>query len=477
MSNQIETIAAIATPVGRGGIGVVRISGPLVPSIAGILLESKRLPKPRHATFDKFVDNKGELLDYGIALYFSAPHSFTGEDVLELQGHGGTVVIDLLLNAVLELGVRLARPGEFSERAFLNGKIDLAQAEAIADLIDSTSAQAARCALRSLQGQFSDQIHALVQQLIQLRGYIEAGIDFVDEEVDLLADGQVINKLDKLINDLDAIVDKAQQGYLLKEGVRIVLIGEPNVGKSTLLNCLAGRESAIVTPIPGTTRDVVREQILLDGMPLHLIDTAGLRETEDLVELQGIRRTQLAFREADLVILLLDERHFDDSVDSVNPTGHIGNSPHLIGLDNAVKNALNWLTAEDNEPPQMPIEPLIIRNKIDQSGHSAGIRTDGILYLSAKTGEGIQTLKDHLKTKIGLKDNTEGIFMARRRHIDALQRARMAFTMALEHAEHFHNELLAEELRLAQRALGEITGEFTADDLLGQIFSTFCIGK
>ncbi|HDN26141.1 MAG TPA: tRNA uridine-5-carboxymethylaminomethyl(34) synthesis GTPase MnmE [Thioploca sp.] len=444
MTEQTDTIAALATPAGRGGIGVIRISGPMAPEIAHTLLG--QLPKPRYAVFSDFVATKGELLDQGIALYFPAPHSFTGEDVLELQGHGGPVVMDLLLNAVLKLGARLARPGEFSERAFLNGKMDLAQAEAIADLIDSASAQAARCALRSLQGEFSAHIHALVNQLIGLRSYIEAGIDFVDEEIDLLADGQVIETIEKFRKELDAILDKARQGYLLKEGMRIVLVGEPNVGKSSLLNCLAGRDTAIVTPLPGTTRDVVREQIQLDGMPLHITDTAGLRETEDPVEQEGIRRTKRALEEADVVILLLDERHSYD-------------------------------TAPADLLAEMPTLPLIIRNKIDKSGHHAGMSAVGVLYLSAKTGEGIEVLKTCLKEKMGLHNNSEGHFMARRRHLDALQRAKTAFTIALNHAHTYHSELLAEELRQAQQALGEITGEVTTDDLLGQIFSTFCIGK
>ncbi len=439
-----DTIAALATPAGRGGIGVVRISGPQVSHIAHTLLG--QLPLPRHATFSHFVDNQGNLLDQGIALYFPAPHSFTGEDILELQGHGGPVVMDSLLKAILNLGPRLARPGEFSERAFLNGKIDLAQAEAIADLIDSVSTQAARCALRSLQGEFSTQIHRLVDQLIWLRSYIEAGIDFVDEEIDLLADGQVIEKLDTLIKDLDNIRDKAQQGYLLKEGMRIVLVGEPNVGKSSLLNCLAGRETAIVTPIPGTTRDLVRDHIQLDGMPLHITDTAGLHETDDLVEQEGIRRTKRALKEADVVIVLLDDRHQDDNA-------HAGILAEIDQL------------------------PLIIRNKIDLSGHCAGMSEKGVLYLSAKTGEGIESLTSYLKEKIGLYSHTEGTFMARRRHLDALQRTSIALTAALNHAHTYQNELLAEELRLAQNALGEITGEFTTDDLLGHIFSTFCIGK
>jgi tRNA modification GTPase len=445
MNQQDDTIAALATPVGRGGIGVIRISGSRVPKIAHSLLG--RLPPPRYALFSHFVDSEGNLLDQGIALYFPAPHSFTGEDVLELQGHGGNVVMDLLLNAVLKLGARLARPGEFSERAFLNGKMDLAQAEAIADLIDSASTQAARCAIRSLKGEFSAQIHALVDQLIWLRTYIEAGIDFADEEIESDADSQVIEKLNNLVKLLDNVLDKAQQGYLLKEGMRMVLVGAPNVGKSSLFNYLAGRNTAIVTAIPGTTRDVVRDQIQLDGMPLHISDTAGLRETDDPVEQEGIRRTQLAIKEADVVILLLDDRHSDES-----------------GYDSHKR-----LLAERS--------PFIIRNKIDISGHRAGMGADGILYLSAKTGEGIEVLKAYLKEKMGLHSNTEGSFMARRRHLDALQRARIALITGLNYTQTYHGELLAEELRQAQKALGEITGEFTTDDLLGQIFSTFCIGK
>ena len=440
--NQQDTIVALATPVGRGGIGVIRISGSQVPKIAHTLLG--KLPQPRYATFSNFVDSEGELLDQGIALYFPAPHSFTGEDVLELQGHGGSVVMDLLLNAVLKLGARLARPGEFSERAFLNGKMDLAEAEAIADLIDSASSQAARCALRSLQGEFSAQIHAALEQLIWLRSYVEAGIDFVDEEIDLLADGQVIEKIEKLIKELDRILDLAGQGYLLKEGMHIVLVGEPNVGKSSLLNCLAGRDTAIVTSVPGTTRDVVRDQIQLNGMPLHITDTAGLRETDDLVEQEGIRRTKLALTKADLVIFLLDDRHLDDNI-----------HPSLL--------------------TEIPIPPLIIRNKIDKSGHRSGTSAGGVLYISAKTGEGIEVLKTYLTKKMGLHSNTEGSFMARRRHLDALQRARIALIAGFNHAH--ASELLAEELRQSQRALGEITGEFTTDDLLGKIFSTFCVGK
>ncbi len=432
-----DTIVAIATPIGRGGIGIVRVSGSLVAKIANIIL--KQLPKPRYATYSNFCDKNSKLIDQGIALYFPAPNSFTGEDVLEFQGHGGSVVMDLLLNTIVSLGARLARPGEFSERAFLNDKLDLVQAEAIADLIDSSSDQAVRCALRSLQGEFSAQINELVKKLIWLRSYVEAGIDFSDEEIDLLADGQIVIKIEKLVEKLDIVLAKAQQGFLLKEGMQIVLVGEPNVGKSSLLNCLAGRDTAIVTPLPGTTRDVIKEQIQIDGMPLHITDTAGLRETDDVIEQEGIRRTKLAIEAADLVVLLLD--------------------------DNSNQNYSQALLDKS---------PLIIHNKIDLSNHSAGIQ-DGILYLSAKTGEGIDILKKYLKEKMGLQNNTEGNFMARRRHLDALQRAKLSLTIALSNVAAF--EILAEELRQAQQALNEITGEFTSDDLLGEIFSTFCLGK
>jgi tRNA modification GTPase len=441
---QTDTIAAVATPVGHGGVGIVRVSGSQVPDIAKIVL--KQLPKPRYATFTQFFNAESCALDQGIALYFPAPHSFTGEDVLELQGHGGIIVMDELLKAVLALGARLARPGEFSERAFLNGKIDLAQAEAIADLIESTSTQAAQCALRSLQGEFSQQIQSLVEELLYLRSYIEAGIDFVDEEIDLLADGQVIEKIKKLLQRVHDILDKAQQGFLLKEGMRIVLVGEPNVGKSSLLNTLAGRERAIVTPIAGTTRDTISDQIQLEGMPLHITDTAGLRETVDPIEKEGIFRTKQAIEQADVVIVLIDERSEYDEIPK-----------HLLS--------------------ELPKNAVIVRNKIDRTGQSAGVMEKGVLYLSAKTGAGIEDLKNYLKQKMGFHTTTEGSFIARRRHLTALNRAKSALETALFHAKNYHNELLAEELRTAQLALGEITGEVTSEELLSTIFSTFCIGK
>ncbi len=433
-----ETIVALATPIGRGGIGIIRISGARTKDIAISLLGE--CPQPRYAVFSKFNDTDGELLDQGIALYFPNPHSFTGEDVLELQGHGGPIVMDLLLKSVLKLGARIARPGEFSERAFLNGKMDLVQAEAIADLIDCSSTQAARCALRSLQGEFSKKINLLVEQLIALRTYIEASIDFVEEELDLLAEGHVLEKMNLFIQNLECILEQAQHGYLLKEGMHIVLIGKPNVGKSSLLNRLSGRETAIVTPIPGTTRDVVHDQIQIEGMPLHITDTAGIRETEDIIEKEGIRRTKIAIKEADLVILLLDN-HEDF----------------------------------EHEYFELAHPPLIICNKIDLTGHPAGMNAAGILYVSAKTGEGIEALKHLLTEKMGLHSSNEGSFLARRRHLDALQRAKTAILSGLNHLD--ATELLAEELRQAHTALSEIMGTFTTDDLLGQIFSTFCIGK
>lgn len=444
MMNKQDTIAALATPIGQGGIGVVRLSGPEVAEIARQLLG--RLPKPRYATLSSFRDLGGQLIDQGIALYFPAPHSFTGEAVLELHGHGGIIVMDQLLKATLQFGARLAQPGEFSQRAFLNGKIDLAQAEAIADLIESTSTQAARCALRSLQGEFSSKIDNLVEKLIELRSDIEAGIDFVDEDIDVLADERVLATLKALIQTVEDILAQAQQGYLLKAGIKIVLIGEPNVGKSSLLNRLVGRETAIVTPIPGTTRDIVHDQLHLDGIPLHITDTAGLRDTLDPVEQEGIRRTQQALKEADVVIVLLDERHHEDRV------------PALVSA-------------------QLPHSPLIIRNKIDLSGHVAGIQADNCCYLSAKTGAGLDTFKCHLRQKVGLQPHTEGEFIARRRHLAALHQAHRALHTSLNIIEQHHSELLAEELRQAQQALSEITGAVRAEDLLARIFSTFCIGK
>jgi tRNA modification GTPase len=445
-----DTIAAIATPPGRGGIGIIRVSGTRTAVITRTILGS--VPDARQAAYLSFHNSEGTTLDQGIALYFPAPHSFTGEDVLELQGHGGPVVLDLLLQACLQAGARLARPGEFSERAFLNDKVDLAQAEAIADLIDAGTIQAARSALQSLQGVFSEWVHATVEALTELRMYVEAAIDFPDEEIDFLGDEHITQQLDFLIVELQKVITTAHQGQLLREGMRIVLAGQPNTGKSSLLNALAGRESAIVTSIPGTTRDVLKEEINIDGMPLHIIDTAGLREGGDLVEQEGMRRTWQAIEQADCVLLLIDDRS---------------------GFGEVEQDILDQL------PGNLAVTRVY--NKIDLTGSAARVLEDENgcrVSLSAKSGLGIEALRDHLKQQVGFKGTTEGLFMARRRHLDALQRTvqhvRQGQQMLVERKA---GELLAEELRLAQHCLGEITGEFTADDLLGRIFSSFCIGK
>ncbi len=445
-----DTIAAIATAPGRGGVGIVRVSGPRVPAIAECLLGS--LPTPRRAAFRRFTDTEGHALDEGIVLYFPAPASFTGEHVLELQGHGGPVVLDLLLARVVALGVRPARPGEFSERAFLNGKLDLTQAEAVADLIAATSAQAARAAMGSLQGEFSQRIEALVEGLIDLRLWIESAIDFPEEEIDFLADGALAAKLGRLRADLAALLGSAAQGRLLRDGMTVVIAGRPNAGKSSLLNRLTGREAAIVTDIPGTTRDVLREYIHLDGMPLHVIDTAGLRESDDPVEREGIRRAWDEIARADRILVLADD------------------SEGVGAEEEAMRARL---------PADTPV--TLVRNKIDLSGAVAGEGQGawGVeIRLSAKTGEGVARLREHLKACMGYQGEHEGQFMARRRHLDALERAGEALARARVQLEEVRaGELAAEELRLAQEALGEITGEFSSDDLLGRIFSSFCIGK
>ena len=446
----MDTIAAVATPPGKGGIGVIRLSGPAVPTIAAALLG--KLPTPRQAILRRFRSNDGEVIDEGIALYFPAPHSFTGEDVLELQGHGGPVVMDLLLARVLELGARPARPGEFSERAFLNDKLDLAQAEAIADLIASDTAAAARAALRSLQGEFSTQVKSLVEGLIELRMYVEAAIDFPEEEIDFLADGVVATRLSELRERLNALQAAAGQGRLLRDGMTVVIAGRPNAGKSSLLNHLAGREAAIVTAIPGTTRDVLREHISIDGMPLHVIDTAGLRDSDDLVEQEGIRRAWAEIEIADRILMVVDDQ---------------------LGLT-AEEKALR-----ERLPANTPV--TVLYNKIDLSGRSALVR-DGEwgteILLSAKTEAGLDLLREHLKSCMGYHGGREGTFMARRRHLEALEQAMAALERAAYQLDIYRaGELVAEELREAQNALSEITGEFTSDDVLSRIFSSFCIGK
>ncbi len=437
-----DPIAAIATAPGRGGVGVVRISAGDVAAFADGVLGRQLLP--RHATYARFLAADGNALDEGIALYFPAPHSFTGEAVLELQGHGGPVVLDLLLQRCVELGARLAEPGEFSRRAFLNGKLDLAQAEAVADLVDAASAEAARSALRSLSGAFSARIHELVEGLTRLRTLVEATLDFPEEEIDFLERADAFGQLDALDTRLAAVRTQARQGALLREGLTVVLIGQPNVGKSSLLNQLAGFEAAIVTEVAGTTRDTVREAIQIRGVPLHVIDTAGLRDTDDAVERLGIARTWAAVETADVALLLVD-------------------AAHGVG------------TAEAAILARLPgIVRLTVHNKIDVTGETPRATGDEI-WLSARTGAGVDLLRDRLLEVSGWQAAGEGAFMARARHLDALARA--AGHIAAARAAALQLELFAEELRLAQAALSTITGEFTADDLLGEIFGSFCVGK
>lgn len=441
-----DTIAAIATPPGNGGVGVIRISGPLAADIA--LQIGGQLPQPRYAAFTRFREADASVIDSGLMLYFPGPNSFTGEEVLELQGHGGSVVLDMLLRRVLALGARLAEPGEFSQRAFLNNKIDLAQAEAVADLITSGTEQAVRSAQQSLQGVFSSRINDLITELIELRVYIEAAIDFVDEEIDFLGDGVIAARIERLADQIEAIQSTAQQGRLLHDGMTVVLAGKPNAGKSSLLNALAGHDAAIVTDIAGTTRDVLRERIQIDGMPLHIIDTAGLRDSDCAVEQEGIRRAQREIENADIVLLLLD------------------------------------VTDSDPET-EMPLLPATLRltrvyNKIDLVGRAPQMTTSAQgteIYLSAKTGIGLDLLKDHLKLCVGFGETGDNVFVARRRHIQALLQAGQAVANAATQLQCHAPELVAEELRQAQLSLSAITGEFTSDDLLGEIFSSFCIGK
>ncbi|MEK7191324.1 MAG: tRNA uridine-5-carboxymethylaminomethyl(34) synthesis GTPase MnmE [Pseudomonadota bacterium] len=444
-----DTIAAVATPPGRGGIGVVRVSGPATRAIAEALLG--KLPPPRIATFARFRAADGAPIDEGLALYFPAPRSYTGEDVLELHGHGGPVVLDMLLARVLALGARQARPGEFTERAFLNGKLDLAQAEAVADLIDAGSQTAARAALRSLDGEFSRRVQALTEQLIQLRLHVEAAIDFPEEEIDFLADEKITTGITVLENNLAQVLASAQQGQLLHDGMVVVLAGRPNAGKSSLLNALAQHDAAIVSDIPGTTRDVLREFIQLDGMPLHVVDTAGLRVARDDIEAEGVRRAQREMARADRILLIVDDTQ-----------------PSADGDAELTQLLL----------PNLPCTR--VRNKIDLTGRAPGMQEQNgttEIALSAKTGAGLELLRQHLKTCMGFQPVGEGAFMARRRHLDALRRAQAHVAAAHARARERAGELLAEELRLAQQVLSEITGEFTSDDLLGRIFSSFCIGK
>ncbi len=447
MASKPDNIAAIATAPGRGGIGVVRVSGKGLAAMAAALTGRQLLP--RLATYTPFLATDGTILDQGIVLFFPAPHSYTGEEVLELQGHGGPAVLQSILQRCLELGARLADPGEFTQRAFLNDKMDLAQAESVADLIDATTEQAARSAMRSLQGEFSAAVHGLVARLIDLRMLVEATLDFPEEEIEQSDRGLCASKLAVLLQELEHIAGLAKQGSILREGAQVVLVGAPNAGKSSLLNRLAGEEVALVSEVPGTTRDAIRQALQVRGVPLHLIDTAGLRETTDTVEKMGIARTQQALSKADVVLVLVDE-----SRQRVEPE------------DNAML-------------AQLPVRAprLYLHNKIDLSGHSAGLELrdeEPHLYISAKTGAGIEVLQEKLLEVIGWHQET-GVFMARARHLEALSSAGEHLVEANQQLD--CPELFAEELREAQVALNSITGEFSADDLLGEIFSRFCIGK
>jgi len=441
-----DTIAAIATPPGNGGVGIIRISGKTVSGIAQQLFG--KLPLPRQATYCAIQNADGEIIDSGISLFFPAPASYTGEDVLELQGHGGSVVLDMVLRRVLALGARLARPGEFTERAFLNNKLDLAQAEAVADLIASSTEQSVRSAQKSMQGVFSQQINQLVEELTELRIYVEAAIDFVDEEIDFLTDGIVEKRLVKLLERIGQIQKTAQQGRLLRDGMTIVLAGKPNAGKSSLLNALAGHEAAIVTDIAGTTRDVLRERIQLDGMPLHIIDTAGLRDSDNPVEQEGIRRAHEEIHKADKILLLIDANDPDESLLATLPQQ-------------------SDITRVYNKIDLLQLPPAL--RQTDQGS---------TIHLSIKTGAGMDLLIRHLKDSVGFNEATDNVFIARRRHLEALAHAHEAVETALNQLQiNQAGELVAEDLRMAQQSLAEITGEFTSDDLLGRIFSSFCIGK
>jgi tRNA modification GTPase len=444
---QHDTIAAIATAPGSGGIGVVRVSGPASQAIAiGVL---GHCPPPRHAAYLAFKEADGTLIDRGIAIYYAAPHSYTGEEVLELQAHGGPALMQLLLQRCLSLGARQAAPGEFTRRAYLNDKLDLAQAEAVADVISAATAEAARSAVRSLAGEFSQRIHKLRDRLIDLRLFVEACLDFPEEDIDFITQGGVSGKLALIVAELQSVFAGAKQGNLLREGIQVVLVGQPNVGKSSLMNQLAGEEVAIVTSVAGTTRDTIKSAIQINGVPLHIIDTAGLRETSDEVEKHGIARTWRALENAHAALLLVDVTH---------------------GITETEKSILTQLRAD--------LPKLWIHNKIDLTQERPSCVTregEKHIYLSARTGEGMELLRQELLSIAGWQPGGEGVFMARARHLEALQ----AVAENLERSGGLlgQPELLAEELRLAQESLNTITGEFTSDDLLGEIFSRFCIGK
>lgn len=444
MANPADTIVAAATPPGTGGIGVVRVSGGLAETIARQVLGS--LPEPRTATYRTFRGAGGEKVDSGLALYFPKPNSFTGEPVLELQGHGGPLVISLLVDAIVALGARRAEPGEFSQRAFLNDKLDLVQAEAIVDLINAGTAQAARAALRSLSGEFSKTVGALAEQLLHLRMHVEAAIDFPEEEIDFLSDERLLRRLDDCAGAFSVLKQEVAQGRVLRDGFQVVIVGNPNAGKSSLLNRLSGQDAAIVTEVAGTTRDILREQIDIDGLAVELIDTAGLRENPDRVEEEGIRRARKALQSADAILWIQD--------------------------------ATEAKQADLNEDLPEGVPVTVVRNKTDLTGDVAGYTEEDTVYLSAKTGEGLEALRQRIRELAGYQNLGEGAFTARKRHLDALERAAMHFATGRTALEETRaGELLAEELRLSQHALGEITGAVSSDDLLGKIFCEFCIGK
>jgi tRNA modification GTPase len=440
-----DTIAAIATPPGIGGIGIVRISGPQALEIGNTLIAGKL--QKNHVRFKKFLDATGQTLDHGLCFYCQAPHSFSGEDVVEIQGHGGPILLDMLLERVCELGARLARAGEFSERAFLNGKVDLAQAEAIADLIESGSRAAAKAAMRSLEGLFSKQIHELVDDIINLRAYIEAALDFAEEEIDFLADGSVDDRLKSSLDKLQEIIKQAENGRVLNEGLTITIAGLPNAGKSSLLNYLAGYDAAIVTDIAGTTRDVVREHISLNGIPLRINDTAGLRDSDHAIEKEGVKRAWQEIAAADRVLLLVDAS---------------------IGITEADESIARHLESTGY---------CLVYSKSDLLDGSSDKNADA-LYISTLSGEGMEELKQHILGNFFDYNQDNKTIMARRRHVDALIRARDSLLQARQvFGDTRSGELVAEDLRMAQQSLNEITGEFTPDNLLGRIFSRFCIGK
>jgi len=447
---QSDIIVAQATPPGKGGVGILRFSGKDLTQLADTFL--KKTPRPRVAEYLPFYDLENEIIDIGLAIYFPSPNSFTGEDVLELQAHGGQVIMDMLIQVALKMKCRIAQPGEFSYRAFMNDKMDLTQAEAIADLIDSNTEAAARSALRSLKGDFSNEINHLLKELIQVRMYVESAIDFPEEEIDFLADEQLKSLLENVLSNIQRVFETAKQGYVLKDGMTVVIVGQPNAGKSSLLNNLAGHEAAIVTEIAGTTRDVLREQIQIDGMPLHIIDTAGLRENADIVESEGIKRAWQEIEKADHVLLMLDDSK---------------------GLTNDDLNILSQLPTS--------LEVTMVHNKIDltaNKAHKEVQENQCHIFVSAKENKGVDILKQHLKAVMGFKGETEGLFIARRRHLDALERSKNAVVAGFNQLKiHQAGELLAEDLRQAQNSLNEITGDFDNEDLLGEIFSSFCIGK